>query len=239
MFSKWWQKLTQKSHPPKSADAVQTTPPSENSHASKLTLVFDVTREPKLNLGLPPNAIPGLSVIKELSRLLRYKTLDQLVGLKVEVTSLNSAVQEIRAAIGRYDIELGDIISDSGDAAFRKYGLLDYSFLLVQSNFIAERQNVRFLKEMGWLLEKEDVDDLLFPDGGIGFLQEMIDQIKENNMVCDIRLESCGRYRGLQDAPSENWQSVETAQFFPCEFIVRDACITNCRDIWLNKYFYL
>jgi len=103
----------------------------------------------------------------------------------------------------------------------------------------AERQSVRFLKEFGLLANKEDVNDSFFPDGGIGFLEEMVAEVKENHLLLKIRLDSQGAYRGAKDTPIEQWMSADPAQYFPCQFVVSDACLTNCSSIWLSKHFYL
>jgi hypothetical protein len=105
-------------------------------------MVFDLTRQPRPNLGLPADAIPGLSVIMELVRGLRYRTVDQLVGLKVELTSIANAAEELRLVIGRCGIDLDEVLSDSGEVAFLKYGLLDYDFVVVNSELAAEPQRV-------------------------------------------------------------------------------------------------
>lgn len=202
-------------------------------------MVFDLTREPKPNLGLPPNAIPGLSVIKELVRGLRYRTVDQLVGLKVELTSIEKAPDELCSLIRQHGIDVAGDIQDLSAGAFLKYGLLDYDFVVVSTDLVAERQRVRFLKDMGLLSDKKDVDDSVFPDAGIGFLEEMLDEIRKNKLVVKILLDSQGAYRGAQGALQEQWMNADPDQYFPCEFVVRDACLTNCSLIWLNKHFYL
>jgi hypothetical protein len=94
---------------------------------------------------------------------------------------------------------------------------------------------------MGFLpdKDKEDVSDAVFPDAGIGFLEVMLDDVRENRLLLKILLDSQGEYRGAQGAASEQWLNADPTQYFPCEFIVRDACLTNCSLIWLNKHFYL
>jgi hypothetical protein len=202
-------------------------------------MVFDLTRESKPNLGLPPDAIPGLSVIKELVRGLRYRTVDQLVGLKVELTSIEKAPDEVCSLIRQHGIELTGDVRDLSAGAFLKYGLLDYDFVVVNTELAPDLQRVRFLKDMGFLPDKKDVDDAVFPDAGIGFLEEMLDEVRKNELLFKIILDSQGAYRGAQGAPQEKWMNADPDQYFPCEFIVRDACLTNCSLIWLNKHFYL
>ncbi|MBX9723010.1 MAG: hypothetical protein K2X81_16530, partial [Candidatus Obscuribacterales bacterium] len=63
MTKTWWNRLRQKissiTTGGKSA-AIQ----KEQQSLRNYQMTFDLTREPIPNLGLPPNAIPGLSVIK-------------------------------------------------------------------------------------------------------------------------------------------------------------------------------
>ncbi len=239
MANRWWQKLVKKLRSLTASNASPETSQRKQPSFMNVQMVFDLTREPKPNLGLPPDAIPGLSVIKELARGLRYRTVDQLVGLKVELTSIEKAPNEICSLIREHGIDVARKVQDLSAGAFLKYGLLDYDFVVVNTELPTEPQRVRFLKEMGFLPDKKEVDDSVFPDAGIGFLEEMVDDVRKNKLLFKILLDSQGSYRGAQGAPQEKWLNVDPDQYFPCEFIVRDACLTNCSLIWLNKHFYL
>jgi hypothetical protein len=234
----WWQKLAQKLRSIISGSISEETSQRKQQAVMNVQMVFDLTREPRPNLGLPPNAIPGLSVIKELVRGLRYRSVDQLVGIKLELTSIEMAPDEVCALIRQHGIEVAGL-RDLSTGAFLKYGLLDYDFLEVVTDFVPEPQRVRFLKDMGFLPDKKDVDDGVFHDAGIGFLEEMVDEVRENKLLFKILLDSQGAYRGAKGVPREKWMNVDPNKYFPCEFIVRDACLTNCSLIWLNKHFYL
>lgn len=202
-------------------------------------MVLDLTREPNPNLGLHPDAIPGLSVIKELVRGLRFSSVDQLVGLSLELTSIEKAPDEVRSLIRQHGFDIAGDVRDLSVGAFLKYGLLDYDFVVENTELAAEPQRVRFLKDMGFLPDKKDVDDDVFPDAGIGFLEEMLDQVRQNQLLFKIFLDSQGAYRGARGAQEETWMNADPDQYFPCTFMVCDACLTNCSSIWLNKHFYL
>ncbi len=115
----------------------------------------------------------------------------------------------------------------------------EISYRELHSRCLAERQRVRFLKDMGFLPDKNEVDDAIFPDAGIGFLKEMLDEVRNNKLLFKVLLDSQGEYRGAKGAPVEQWVNKDPAHYFPCEFVISDACITNCGLIWLNKHFYL
>lgn len=240
MADSWWNKLVQKLKSLSRIRGAQEKSQRKPVEVANVQMVFDLTREPKPNLGLPPEAIPGLSVIKELVRELRYRRVEQLVGLKVKLTSIDNSLNEVRLLVSNCGVVLGDSTSDSsGAGTFLKYGLLDYEFDVVSADLVAERQKVRFLKDMGILPDKEDVDDSFLPDGGVGYLEEMVDVIKKGKLVFKVILDSRGTYQGAKGTPSEKWTKLDPDKFFPCEFVVRDACITNCSMIWLLKHFYL
>lgn len=239
MADSWWQKLARKLRSMVGSDA----PPEESQRKKpafmNVQMTFDLTREPRPNLGLSPNAIPGLSVIKELVRGLRYRTVDELVGGKLELSSIEKAPGQVCALIRPHGIELSSEVRDLSAGAFLKYGLLDYDFVVVNSELAPEPQRVRFLKDLGFLPDKQDVNDGVFHDAGIGFLEEMVDEVRKNELLFKIVLDSQGAYRGAKGVPQEKWMNADPDQYFPCEFIVRDACLTNCSLIWLNKHFYL
>ncbi len=234
----WWQKLAKKLRLMTAGNVLGASQRKQPS-VTNVQMVIDLTREPKANLGLPPDAIPGLSVIKELVRGLRYRTVDQLVGRKIKLASLERAPGELCSVIRQHGIHVDPVIQDLSAGAFLKYGLLDYDFVVVNSELAPEPQRVRFLKSMGLLPDKKDVDDSVFFDAGIGFLEEMVDEIRKNKLLFKILLDSQGAYRGAQGKPKEKWMNADPNQYFPCEFTVRDACLTNCSLIWLNKHFYL
>lgn len=239
MVDRWWQKLVQKlpfGHGgSRSAKSSRQAQPS----FSNIEMVFDLTREPNQNLGLPPDAIPGLAVIKQLIRGLRYLTIDSLLGLELELTSIEKASDEIRAFIRQHGIEPVGGARDLSAGAFLKYGLLDCEYFDVVTDFVPESQRVKFLKDMGFLPDKQDVNDAVFPDAGIGFLEEMVDEIRQDKLLFKIMLDSRGAYRGAQGAQLDKCMRTDPNKYFPCKFVVRDACLTNCSLIWLNRHFYL
>ena len=140
--------------------------------------------------------------------------------------------------IHQYGIKIESAPRDYNSSVFLKYGILDYQFE-VYGDYSVEQQGVRFLKDLGFLLDKKDVDDSLFLDAGIGVLEEMLDQVKSNKIFFKILLDSQGEYRGAHVSGDKNWQSANPNEYFPCQFKMRDACLTNCSLIWLNKHFYL
>lgn len=239
MVDRWWQKLAQKLWVRTGSSPFAKSSRQTQGSFSNVEMVFDLTREPKQNLGLPADAIPGLSVLKELIRGLRYRTIDSLVGLELELTSIQKASDEICSLIRMHGIEPVGGVRDLSAGAFLKYGLLDCEYFDVVTDFIPEPQRAKFLKDMGFLPDKADVNDELFPDAGIGFLEEMVDEIRQGKLLFKIMLDSSGAYRGAQGGALDKCMSIDPNRYFPCKFVVRDACITNCSLIWLIKHFYL
>ncbi|MBS1989929.1 MAG: hypothetical protein JSS86_05465 [Cyanobacteria bacterium SZAS LIN-2] len=234
-----WRKLAQKLRSVVGRDAPRGAGQPDQPTLMNLEIRLDLTEDSKPNLGLPPDAIPGLTVIKELVRGLRYLTVDQLVGLKIEVSSSSSAAAEVRAAITAHGIDLGELVEDSGVMTFLKYGLLDYTFGVVKTDLVATPQRARFLKEIGLLPDKADVSDSIFPDGGIGFLEEMLGEVRANRLLLKILLDRDETDGVVSRVYSKDWMHADAAPYFPCVFTVRDACLTNCSLIWLCKHFYL
>lgn len=243
MAERWWHNLFKKlgavssGKPPRELIMKKDLGTSNDGLNFKLTI--DLTREPTPNLGLPPEAVPGLSTIKELVRRLRYHSFEDLIGQKIEVSSIESAATEVGAMIEQYGIKIGPVESHFSEGTFMKHGLLDYSYPVLDSPVMAERQPVRFLKEIGLLLDRADVDDAIFPDAGLGFLEELLEQVRANQLLFKIVLDSEGEYRGTQGPYGDKWRELDPSQFFPCRFVVSDACLSNCSSIWLAKHFYL
>ncbi|MBX9724668.1 MAG: hypothetical protein K2X81_24905, partial [Candidatus Obscuribacterales bacterium] len=170
---------------------------------------------------------------------LRYREIGELIGQEVNFTSIEKAPEELCSIIRQYGINIESTPRDFSSIPFLKYGILDYKFELASIDLSADSHRIRFLKDLGFLLDKNEVDDGIFPDAGIGFLQEMLDEVRANNNFFKILLDSQGAYRGAHTSGYKNWQSVNPNRYFPCHFKIRDACITNCSLIWLNKHCYL
>lgn len=201
--------------------------------------VYDLTHLPKARNKQTSKKVPGLSVIKSLVRELRYCQIKSLVDTTIMLSSIEAAPAEVRAKISSLGIEIESILENPGVLSFNKYGLLDFEYQVIKTSLPIERQSVRFLRDLGVLIDSHELLDSVFiPDDGVWFLDDMLQDIREEKLVLKIMLDCQSDFPvKLKDTSASLYDNPN--KYFPSEFKVRDACITNCGLVWLCKHFYL
>ena len=147
-----------------------------------------------------------------IARELRYRTFDEVVGRSLTIRSASTVIEDVTAALGEV---LRDTTAPSPSlGAVAKYGLLDLEFPS-QRAWSLPRMTIRDLAALDLLTSQEN------PDVGIEAL--MLDAQDDTRDVTT-------KLKQMRGLPSD---------YFPRQFRVRDACVTNGPTIWLGKHFYL
>jgi hypothetical protein len=196
--------------------------------------VSDELSSPTSPRGDRPSAV---AIVRKLARSLIYSVLDELLLQKVVVHSAETAPEDILAGLaGRIPpgtLFIGpELRHRSGTIA--KYGLLDLRYQVeIPVSRPQAVHGLTALRELGFLekaSEDEAEDDLLF-------LKDMLEETGTGHLFLKVFLETeydiekAKRLRRLYEGmPSSFW---------PREFIVGDACITNAASVWINKHFYV
>lgn len=188
------------------------------------------------------------SSIKRLSRELRYKEIDKLIGTEVVLTNVKESPYEIISMIkGNFTSEL---IFNSDDlkscqASISKYGIFTIDYHIDPKELDINYQNgMELLKKLGIvepdLMDDEDMDedekDFLY-DLSIAKLGVHIDDLDKNEVLLTLFLTT-----EVEWDWSENPKFVEEGlpkKYWPRTFTIEDACISNISSIWLSKRFYM
>lgn len=184
----------------------------------------------------PQHRIPSLSVIKHIVRRLRYQELGALIGKQIVINSLDSVEADVREALRIEYPFIGALNSQSFAFGFRKYGMLDLTFAVGESCPQVRLQEIRFLKQMGFL---SDPAKNPFPDAGVGILEELADQVSEGAIQFRLFLKHRDYQPWYKECTLDELLKIDLTQHFPHHFEIVDACLTNADMIWLNKHFYL
>lgn len=192
-----------------------------------------MSRQRQLNL-----SFVRITYAKKILRGLRYSSLPKLIGRKIEICSIETIESDIFAILG------GDLPNDSllissenirREGAIAKYGIIDAEFSISNRHLVncpvIERNTFR---ELGFVLSPEDKEYVTknpLPNGDedVGLLDFLAEDIEKNEAIIKLFLR-CDRPNLYLKLPKD---------FFPREFTIQDAYMTNSGYVWLNKHFYL
>lgn len=192
-----------------------------------------MSRQRQLNL-----TFVRITYAKKILRGLRYCSLPKLIDRKIEICSIETIESDIFAILG------GDLPADSHlilkeekyfEGAIAKYGIIDAEFSISNRHLancpIIDSDTFR---ELGFVLSPEDkeyVTENPLPNGDedVGLLDFLADDVEKNEAIIKLFLR-CDKPKLSLKLPKD---------FFPREFTVQDACMTNSGYVWFNKHFYL
>lgn len=195
------------------------------------------------------------TALLQVSRQIKYRALDGLIGRQVVISSAASVPAEVAHQL-RSDLPPG--LHFQGPEpnyvtlALAKYGILDLSFTIEEFHWgSADSPGVPLLEEFGFVLREPTPSEspTLFDDKDPTCLEQLQDDINENKTVVKLFLEERPK-RDLKAsflamASSGKMESVSAGgvdsldHYFPKMFEVVDACLTNADFIWFHRYFYL
>jgi len=180
---------------------------------------------------------PPLALLRRLHRSIAYTALDVLIGQRVTVRSAETAPDDVIDCLrGHYALE---VTTREPDLRYRigailKYGLLDLTFGVASTDLQAARSGIGILRDVGWADSPADAD--VFDEEG---LFDLVRDAESGQFVLKVFLDSDGRLPFPREQRTIRLPEAVPPSFWPATFVVRDACLTNVRAIWLFKHFYL
>ncbi|MEZ6123760.1 MAG: hypothetical protein R3C49_11360 [Planctomycetaceae bacterium] len=177
------------------------------------------------------------------ARSLRYRTLQQMIGKTVAVTTQPRIVDDVSTFVA--DFAHGCTFTGPEqsclDGQIAKYGLLDLRFKAPSTMLDSESAGgVPLLRELGFVTGdmQKSADD---PGGSAGScIEELGEDIAKNTTHLLLLLKSFNpdvTEMSITDrlARMKKPSIIE----FPITFSVVDACVSNSLFVWMNKHFYL
>ena len=169
---------------------------------------------------------PRTDLIKKLAKNLRYRTLNDLIGVEITINLFESIAQDVRQALPliKDATFLGPEIRHT-KLAVEKYGILDITFLVPHSLLDSEFEHgIALLKELHLASKPSEVrppskDDQLYDDWVEFWLTEFNQALEKKQTLVKLFLRSKDKS-------------------IPGIFTIVDACVTNGDFVWLNCHFY-
>ncbi len=185
------------------------------------------------------------SIVRRVARTVRYRTYDQLIGVRVEVADPQNPITPLLTAINRTNPELGlteppDPDPKSLYGTFLKYGF--FKVALRASNVAVDSVPVAgasVLEELGFVSHNSPLSDSTdddFADSAEFFLNELLEEARAGQVYLLVFLSGP---ETLSHGREIDFEEADSARDLPITFTITDACLTNAPTAWLNRHFYL
>ncbi|HTB72740.1 MAG TPA: hypothetical protein VK762_05835 [Polyangiaceae bacterium] len=178
----------------------------------------------------------NLGALKRLARDFRYRPLPSLEGSKLPVASFDAVEGGLRALLEENGLRPTIFDGNNFRASIAKYDLIDVRFGTSPAalEHADTRTGLAALRELGFLESPQDGED------GGSCLEMLAEDI--NDGICQIKLFlQAETPRNVRD-PVVRRQMIKLKlpkDYFPRNFILGDACVTNANGIWLEKHLWL
>jgi hypothetical protein len=183
------------------------------------------------------------ALIKKISRELRYRTLNELIGTTIPINGLESVEQDVASRLDALFPENCRLIGPerkSMEGSTAKYGLLDLTY--TAPSFLLESQyesGISLLKTLHFLIGPEEAEEIVremreldenFDDPTC--LQNLNEDLEMKQTFLRLFLQTDHKAQGREIL------GILSPGFFPRVFTVKDACATNSDYVWFHKHFY-
>lgn len=183
------------------------------------------------------------SLLLNVARNLRYRTLAPMIGQPVTVSDRTRIATETAAFVARF----ADGCSFAGpeqhilDGQIAKYGLLDLRFVASSKLLDADATDgVPLLRELGFVDSEWQRLAREFGADSDVCLEGLRDDIAKNATHLMLFLESSNP-KVSEMSWTDRMARVRDPSMirFPIEFTVVDACVANATSAWMTKHLYL
>jgi hypothetical protein len=177
-----------------------------------------------------------LSILRRLNRSLVYSTVDSVVATSITVDSVDTVFDDVLRAV-RAAASIVSAVQEteasSSHGSLKKHGILDLTFRVTAASQAWPVAGIGVLRSLGLV----DFTDMSPPDWDHHFLAEFTNDAEACALYLKVFLRTPERIpvresvRRLRDGlPSDFW---------PHNFVVEDACLTNVKSIWIAKHVYV
>lgn len=188
-----------------------------------------------------------IALIKKISRELRYRTMNELIGKTIPINDLESVEQDVTSSLGSMLPENSKLIGPARkymEGVSAIYGLLDLTYTVPSSLLESQYESgISLLKALHFLIDSEKAEEItremreLAADTNEDFndptcLQNLNEALETKQTFLRLFLQTDHKAQGRERL------GLLLPGFFPREFTVKDACVTNSDFVWFHKHFY-
>ncbi len=189
----------------------------------------------------PPHRQSAYPLLRRLCREVRYREVTELIGTILCLTNPKDAPYDIIEVITPHikctpRFHRPELHYRQGAVA--KYGLLDLEYRLTPDELTTNyRCGISLLKELG-LIAHNDRDELLDED-------EKADAFEFFKMSCEELDLQQVFFKLFLTTPKEWEYTIQSNDeeisrtYWPREFTIKDACVTNLPSVWFARHFYM
>lgn len=195
-------------------------------------------------------------LIRRLAKDLKYLPLELLWNYPITINSVATVEQDIRQELGKIVPAECQLLTTSEMMVgmLKKYQFLDLTAqvpdaLLLRANYHSGMLLLRQLLPQNYIEDgiepkpmfddDDELDSLNFSEM---FLEGLADDLNTGITVCRMWIESRSRqsFEERFEAEQQNkLSSILARDYFPHDFVIRDACLTNAKGVWFFKYLYI
>src|SRR5262249_51255220 len=126
------------------------------------------------------------------------------------------------------------------EATVEKFGMLDLTFEAVAPIPACPRASAKLLRDLE-LIDLRDEDSILLglEDKWQRFLQDLVAESAKGQWIVKMLLQYPNFYNTNDLTKAPHSMPRVNPITFPERFLIKDACLTNCDQVWLFKHFHV
>ena len=185
------------------------------------------------------------TMIRSLCRVVKYRSLPELIGQQTVFTSLDHLEGDVEVAFQYLGLPRCRLYRQEDRTylgQIHKYGLLDLEFeVLDHVELPRPEKPLQFLKDMGLLLSSKDLPEEKMEGDEFGVIEDLFLDLQEDHQYLKVMLREVNPPAPVGIDRAKQWilSNKNPLGTFPRLFEVTDACLTNLNGIWFSKHFYL
>jgi hypothetical protein len=185
-----------------------------------------------------------LSLIKSIAKNIKYQELPELIGKIVTINSIATIPTDIQrdlslSANTRWVTKEEKFLR----RAMAKQGLIDIDYRLHAEAISSPETGMELVRRFHLVQNIQDSEDELELDltrVAISFLEDIAEELAAKQVYCKAFLET--EHPMGEEAIKTFFQYKQGDAFpddyFPRQFVVKDAALSNTSHIWMFKHFY-
>jgi hypothetical protein len=185
-----------------------------------------------------------LSLIKTIARNIKYQELPELIGKTVTINSIATIPSDIQRDLGlSTKAEWVKKEEKFLRRAMAKQGLIDIDYRLNGVTLSGAESGIELVRRFHLVQRIQESDDPLEQDlvkVAIGFLEDIAEELTATQVYFKAFLETKHPIGEEAIKTFFNYQQGEVFpdDYFPRQFVVKDAALSNTSHIWMFKHFY-
>ena len=183
-----------------------------------------------------------ISLVKAIARQIKYFELVELIGQSVIINGVDSIYDDVHKGLSLTHSAIPHMREQKVlKGGIAKYGLIDIDFTVEGVEIDNGIQGFDAIRKLSLYQEYSNTDDDFFLEAGIGFLEDLVEELKLDQTFYMLFLRTEYPQPSAKERIRQYFKSTDALSddYFPREFVVKDAALCNTKLAWMMKHFYL